>query len=212
MFPRQQPFLWRVAMEDHMAGVSALRTAALAVVLIWLLSGVVGLIAEEALSIDSSAASPALPRNKNASRATWATSEESGWTNSIPWPSARSRHAMAFDSQSDRIVIFGGNTGEHVDETWAYDFEANTWTNTNPTTKPSARSEHAMAYDSQSDRIVLFGGWTGGSGDRNGETWAYDFEANTWTNMNPTTAPAARYELAVADDCQSDRIVLLEGS
>src|SRR2546426_763877 len=139
------------------------------------------------------------------------------WTNMTPsaMPPARYYHAMAYDSQSDRVILFGGigvsGTGSPVGlgDTWAYDFDANTWTNMSPATTPSALAIHAMAYDSQSDRVILFGG-SGIGGSRN-DTWAYDFDANTWTQMNTVLKPSARYAHAIAYDSQSDRVILLGG-
>ncbi len=98
------------------------------------------------------------------------------WTNMNPAtkPSARQRHAMAYDSANQKIVLFGGSVGG--DETWVYDLAGNTWTNMNPATKPSARQYHAMAYDSANQRIVLFGGNDGTSDD---ETWVYDLANNS---------------------------------
>jgi len=133
------------------------------------------------------------------------------WTNMSPTsgPSARWSPRMAFDSQSGRTILFGGNDGLLKDDTWAYDLDANTWTNMNPSTKPSGRSKSALAYDSQSDRAILFGGFDGAKDD---ETWAYDFDSNTWTNMNPATKPSARNGHAMAYDSQSDRVILFGGS
>ena len=41
-------------------------------------------------------------------------------------------HAMAYDSESDKIVIFGGNTGDDpfnfLDDTWVFDYNFNNWT------------------------------------------------------------------------------------
>lgn len=100
---------------------------------------------------------------------TWSyDSQTNTWTimNPTSNPSARLLHAMAYDSQSDRIILFGGRVSVSYlgvnGETWAYDYNANVWTNRNPTYAPSARYGHAMAYDSQSDRVILFGGYTGG--------------------------------------------------
>jgi len=130
--------------------------------------------------------------------------------NPISRPSVRSYHAMAYDSQSDRVILFGGDDMLLKDETWAYDFNSNTWTNMNPISKPSARNRLAMAYDSQSDRVILFGGYIGG--DASDETWAYDFNSNTWTNMNPISKPSSKENLAMAYDSQSDRVILFGGN
>jgi len=124
-------------------------------------------------------------------------------------PSGRVHPAMAYDDESDRVVLFGGSTGAESDETWAYDFETNTWTDVTPTARPFGRSGHAMAYDAQSDRVVLFGG-LGQFGPRN-DTWAYDFNTNVWTNLDPATHPSARVSHSMTYDTESDRVILFGG-
>src|SRR5437867_10177220 len=115
---------------------------------------------------------------------------------------------MAYDSQSDRIILFGGWTGtQQSNDTWAYDFKTNTWTDLAPVVGPRVRAYHAMAYDSQSDRVILFGGY-GASND----TWAYDFNANTWTDMAPATSPPGRDSPAMAYDSSADRAILFGGA
>ena len=50
--------------------------------------------------------------------------------------------AMAYDAGSDRVVLFGGKPGllsVTSDETWAYDFDTNAWTQLHPSMKPSER-------------------------------------------------------------------------
>ncbi len=138
-----------------------------------------------------------------------AVAQESVWTELAPAtsPPGRGAHRMAYDGESDRIVLFGGWVGFEsgsLDDTWAYDFNANTWRDMNPGTRPSPRGAHAMAYDAESDRVILFGGEIP-------ETWAYDFNANTWTNMSPVVQPAAWYLVDMAYDVESDRIVLFGG-
>lgn len=133
------------------------------------------------------------------------------WSKMTPTtgPSPRAVHGMAYDSESDRIILFGGYTGEYDDETWAYDFNNNTWTSMNPLTKPSPRVTYTLAYDSASDRVILFGGAT--EDGRDDETWAYDYNTNTWTNLEPATRPASRYWHQMAYDSESERVVLFGG-
>jgi N-acetylneuraminic acid mutarotase len=139
------------------------------------------------------------------------------WTDLNPSlaPNQRSGHMMAYDAQSDRIILFGGYEGNHRGDTWAYDVNANTWTNLSPSSAPRARRAHAMAYGRQSDRVILFGGCIepcqGGS-DLSHETWAYDFNTNTWTNLNPSSTPSRRWLFAMAYDARADEIILFGGS
>lgn len=146
------------------------------------------------------------------SNETWAYDYETdAWTMMAPslsWPSGRTEHAMAYDSESDRLILFGGWANAANDETWAYDLNTNRWASMDPPVGPSARSGHAMAYDAQADRVVLFGGAAEVSND---ETWAYDYNTNTWTQMNSLAPPSARYGHAKAYDLESKRTVLFGG-
>ncbi len=149
-------------------------------------------------------------------------SQVSEWTKMGPAvpPFPRLYVRMAYDNESDRIVLFGGEVWGAVwgtgypsdsDETWAYDFNTNTWTNMSPSSGPSGRGSHMMAYDSESDRVIAFGGRLL-DGKPLADTWAYDFNSNTWTDMNPTAGPAARFDAAIAYDIESDRVILFGGN
>jgi hypothetical protein len=143
---------------------------------------------------------------------TWAYDSGSGtWTrmSASGGPSARRGHAMAYDAESDLIVLYGGRDvyGVYNHETWVYNYTYNSWTQMSPTTHPPGLGFCAMAYDSESDRVILFGGYPNGGG-----TWAYDCDTNTWTQMSPPWSPSARYGCAMAYDSESDRIILYGGT
>src|SRR5438132_10443635 len=130
-------------------------------------------------------------------------------------PSARFGPAMVYDSKSDRVILFGGGVSPNPNwyqtaETWAYDFNTNTWTNMTPSSGPSARRFHAMAYDSTNDLTILFGG-TVHFENLLGDTWAYDFNTNTWTNMTPPVAPGARELHEMAYDSKAHLTVMFGG-
>src|SRR3989304_2582835 len=78
------------------------------------------------------------------------------WTNANPQepgPPGRWRHAIAYDAESDRVILFGGDTGVPDGETWSYDLDRNAWSDMDPVTSPSPRWGPGVACDSQSDRI-----------------------------------------------------------
>src|SRR2546427_324770 len=130
----------------------------------------------------------------------------------IVWPSARADHAMAYDGQSDRIILFGGRgSGGPYAETWTYDLNANAWSNMHPAASPSERANHAMAYDAASDRIIHFGGRVPSLIGSDG-TWSYDTDANSWTERNASSRPPSRMEHAMAYDAESDRIIMFGGA
>src|SRR5437899_10375839 len=125
---------------------------------------------------------------------------------------------MAYDSQSARTIMFGGNAGGNApgNETSAFTAENPTqdsetdWTNMNPSDAPAGYLNMAMVYDSDADRMVAYGGWDG-TDDFSNETWAYDFDANTWTNLPPVGGPSARWLMRSAYDCATRRTILFGG-
>ncbi|MEI6310484.1 MAG: M6 family metalloprotease domain-containing protein, partial [bacterium] len=113
------------------------------------------------------------------------------WTKRNPAnpPSARSGFEMVYDTARGKVILFGGQEGFSVslNETWAYDPGAESWTNLNPANPPPARWGNAMVYDAARGKVIIFGGR-----DINGylnETWAYDPGTNAWTNLNPSNPP-----------------------
>ena len=69
-------------------------------------------------------------------------------------------------------------------EFWAYDYNANAWTELKPDKPiPYLLYRHAMVYNANADRIIAFGGETLLGDELGSQTWAYDPQANTWTDM-----------------------------
>jgi N-acetylneuraminic acid mutarotase len=126
-------------------------------------------------------------------------------------PGARVHHVMAYDVESDRIILFGGCVGDDkcLNDTWAYDLETNTWQDMSPAQSPPI-GQGLMAYDVQSDRMVLFLALVEDY-KPGGETWAYDYNANTWMDMEPAEAPFGLDRADIAYDTESDRIILFGG-
>jgi len=121
-------------------------------------------------------------------------------------PDARSGHAMAYDRERGRVVLFGGEVaGGSNGETWEWDAN-NGWV-LRAVGGPAARSGHAMAFDEVTRRVILFGGSNGSS--LFGDTWAWD--GNQWSPAAPA-GPAARTRAAMASDVVRKRIVLYGGS
>ncbi|MHA2320463.1 MAG: Kelch repeat-containing protein [Candidatus Thorarchaeota archaeon] len=121
--------------------------------------------------------------------------DTNSWTEVFPTtaPSERRGHILAFDSESDRVIFFGGHQGfgSPIDDTWVYNPGTNVWTEMSPSIAPPARFAHKMAYDSESDRVILFGGAID-SLSFFSDTWAYDFNSDTWENLTTIGSPSAR--------------------
>jgi N-acetylneuraminic acid mutarotase len=126
-----------------------------------------------------------------------------------PVPADRFGHAMAYDPSSGRILMFGGRVGdmEFLNDMWAFDGAANTWTKLSPAgDQPAVRGNASMAYDPAARRMILFGGQN--LETEFGDTWAYDPAANKWTELHPSgvvPTPRSGQDLV----CDSSRVVLI---
>lgn len=108
------------------------------------------------------------------------------WTKMNPprKPSPRVWHSMAYDSNNDIVILFGGKTSDgYNDETWVYDYKLNNWFQMYPDNIPSPRYQHAMTYLSYDELTILYGGHTepDGSGSNiNDEFWGYSYSNDNW--------------------------------
>ncbi|MCA8949069.1 MAG: hypothetical protein KDE27_06190 [Planctomycetes bacterium] len=139
---------------------------------------------------------------------TW-TWDGSAWTAASPTqsPSARYRHAMAFDPVNAKMLLFGGyDTGsDNLQDTWLFD--GVDWQQVAPSTSPPGRTDHAMASDLVRQRVVLFGGFRPTSG-RLGDTWEWD--GTTWSQRS-AVGPTPRYDAMMVYDLARAETVLHGG-
>jgi hypothetical protein len=146
--------------------------------------------------------------------ATWAYDfDNMSWTDMQPElnPTGQGRdfYMMAYDEDSDRIILFGG--WRNRSDTWAYDYDTNTWTEMTPDINPPGRQYGTMVYDPGTDRMILYGGVTDPGNSALGDTWAYDYDGNTWTELSPTLSPQPRGRHGMAYDPIDGTIVLFGG-
>ncbi|MBC8205054.1 MAG: hypothetical protein H8E87_06055, partial [FCB group bacterium] len=111
-------------------------------------------------------------------------------TGSLPY--SRGWHTAIYDSQNERMIIFGGWSGvvyNSLNDVWSYNIAANTWTQISTTGGPTPnRAGHVAIYDNIRHRMVVFAGgnwWTTWYND----TWALDLTTNTWTQLSTTGGP-----------------------
>ncbi|MGW8315007.1 MAG: Kelch repeat-containing protein [Bacteroidales bacterium] len=132
----------------------------------------------------------------NLARKTWAFHPETkGREQMSPEniPPKRVGQNMVYDAESDRVIMFGGFPGtlssNFYDDTWAYDYNSDTWEEMNPENPPPKRGYANMVYNSRSDRVMLWGGrdYTGELTDIS--MWEYDYNTNTWSNFIPVGGP-----------------------
>ncbi|NHJ15207.1 MAG: hypothetical protein EAX95_16110, partial [Candidatus Thorarchaeota archaeon] len=120
--------------------------------------------------------------------------------------------SMVYDSESDRMILFGGISESILsNQTWSYDFNSNTWTNLTPAVSPPPISGHQLVYDSESDLIVLVGGMIMNNQMEqvaNTETWSYDLNSNTWTNLSSSPCADDYFRLGSTYDSVEDLVVV----
>jgi hypothetical protein len=134
----------------------------------------------------------------------WAYDYESNrWTELHPSASPPPHHfpVMEYVPTIDGVILFGGyqqGFATLFNDTWAYDYRANRWTNLKPANPPAARVYHYMAFEPTTNRIVMFGGvldesnWPDSPETANDETWIYDVARNAWSQVFPKDAPSPR--------------------
>src|SRR5262249_46358238 len=127
----------------------------------------------------------------------------------IPGPSPRYGHVMAFDSARGVTVLFGGENSYHyLADTW--EWNGTNWTQRTPLAGPSQRVWSALAYDSARGVAVLFGGFYSSGGVYGNvwwnDTWAWN--GTTWTQDSPATSPPAMSSYAMAYDAPRGATVL----
>lgn len=122
-------------------------------------------------------------------------------------PTPREGHAMAFDSENDLIIMYGGFDGfNYLFETWTYSTTGNIWMSLNPASHPPARAWTAMSYDTEKDYVVLFGGLE--QFQQTGDTWKYELSGNAWTPLFPMSVPRERHgHSMVYDESQGLHII-----
>ena len=105
-------------------------------------------------------------------------------------PPPTSGHALAYDSVSARVILFGGydNGAFSRNDTWSW--QGTTWTHVFPSTSPPPNTDYAMVYDEARREVVLFGGGSFPGAD-------FDNYHDTWVFNDIPTVPRAK------EDCKN---------
>jgi hypothetical protein len=136
-------------------------------------------------------------------RGTWAFDfKQKKWKNQRPKtsPPPLFLHSMVYDARNQVALLFGGQTGGYgagktLNETWAYHSARNTWEKKKPRTAPAPRAQAQACYDSVNGVMILFGGHANiyprrSEGKFYTDTWVYDYQKDTWTEMKPKLFPS----------------------
>lgn len=132
----------------------------------------------------------------NSQGETWAFHLDSkNWKNMRPdlAPTPRCGHNMSYDSESDRVILFGGFGCKSIedpifDDTWIYDYNSNKWTQMSPLKSPSNRMYASMAYNSKEDITILWGGRLIEPLEDN-SLWKYNLKKDEWSQIQTMNGP-----------------------
>jgi hypothetical protein len=124
---------------------------------------------------------------------------------------ARWSMSMAYDSDRNVVVMFGGRSLNPpfglLSDTWEWD--GTSWSQVTTQNAPAPRFWHAMAYDSHRQRVVLFGGGDRDTATLYADTWEYD--GVDWQHINTPHSPPAMDQMSMAYDSRSNETVLFGG-
>lgn len=124
-------------------------------------------------------------------------------------PAPRYDHALALDTDQQRLILFGGRDGGQVlGDTWIYDLKANQWREVKGA-GPSARFGLASAYGPSRKAVYIFGGQ---NQEFYNDTWMFDTLTETWSEIQTNDPkPDIRYGHGITLDTKSDRLIVSHG-
>lgn len=117
--------------------------------------------------------------------------ENNSWSEiiNVIKPDIRYWHGMVYDSDNQKIMIFGGRNllapGQALADTWEFDLSTNEWTEILPGSHPSRRMDFSMVYDNNVQKSILFGGYRFDDITL-GDTWTYTYNTNSWSLVKGT--------------------------
>ncbi len=133
----------------------------------------------------------------------------SDWTQLSPpmLPYARASAAVATNTCTGQVVLFGGLADVNPVNTWTYD--GTTWTLKTTPTQPPWVYAGSAAFDPNLQAVVLFGGGSGGV-DQN-STWEWFGVRGYWRQLRTGQSPPAREGAGIAYHPALHHVVIFGG-
>jgi hypothetical protein len=139
---------------------------------------------------------------------TWSWNGETWTSISDSGPKSRAHFGFAYDPDHAQILLYGGYTGNVLDDFWAWKNGA--WGQIN-FPGPGTLSHFGMAYDANTKALIIFGGATSSSSfsSLSDKTWI--LTGGSWSELNLENSPSKRGSPAMAYDPELKRVVLYGG-
>lgn len=131
-------------------------------------------------------------------------------------PSPRADGRMVYEATSRQFFLFGGNdysgpnfTFHHLDDTWAFDRDASTWSPVSTDASPSPRDYSILTALPEFGELLLVGGY--GHNKPLGDVWAFNSTLRLWRNITVPGGPTPRFAAVGGYDPLSRELVMFGG-
>ena len=144
-----------------------------------------------------------------ATNSTWAWSG-SNWQQMKPStvPSVRRDAAMGWDAGTSQLLMYGGNDGPDLGDTWIWNGTAGNWTRETPATSPGPLSSAPLVYDGTSGQMLLIAGDSNEVAQSNVWNWS----GSNWSKQTPSkTLAPARVAPVAGYDTSTTQLLLFGG-
>jgi hypothetical protein len=135
-------------------------------------------------------------------------------------PPPRYDHAMAFDPETRRVLLYGGRAfdGTYLNDAFEWRVDTEVWVDRAAQVGSPRVCRHALAFDPSSHSIVLFGGMYFAASDQltyRPDLWQWSWSSSRWTSRAPSPLPSdwpeGRIWTGLAYDDSRRRLLLIDG-
>jgi hypothetical protein len=134
-------------------------------------------------------------------------------TSTTSSPPARTLAAMTYDSDQNRLLLFGGRdaSGRILDDFWIFDLNTAQWSQITDPAGPPARMAHTLTYDPDTGEVILVGGVVKGGLIPSSQVWHYHDQTGWLEIEQQTPLPPWAYHQVVYDQANHRLILVAAG-
>ena len=126
-------------------------------------------------------------------------------------PAPRFAPVSVYDPERHQMIMWSGQGTAFFNDVWTFDLTDETWTEFDPPDpKPNIRYGAASISDPASRSLVTFAGFT--NEGRFNDTWRFDVESVSWTDISPSeVSPLKRCLHSAGYDASGGRMIMYGG-